>query len=74
MQHLVLPTLEDRVARVGGRVQAVRTSDAVVYTVVGPASELDYLAQTLRGVLRAPTPGTGEMLQALAAVGGERSA
>lgn len=74
VQHLVLPTLEDRVARVGGRVQAVRTSDAVVYTVVGPASELDYLAQTLRGVLRAPTPGTGEMLQALAAVGGERTA
>lgn len=74
MQHLLLPSLEERVARVGGRVQAVRTSDAVVYTVVGPASELDYLAQTLRGVLRAPTPGTGELLQALAAVGGERSA
>jgi predicted Zn-dependent peptidase len=74
MQHLLLPSLEERVARVGGRVQAVRTSDAVVYTVVGPASELDYLAQTLRGLLRAPTPGTGEMLQALAAVGGERGA
>lgn len=74
MQHLVLPSLEERVGRVGGRVQAVRTSDAVVYTVVGPAQELDYLAETLRGVLRPPTPGTGETLQALAAVGGERSA
>jgi predicted Zn-dependent peptidase len=74
MQHLLLPSLEERVARVGGRVQAVRTSDAVVYTVVGPASELDYLAQTLRGVLRPPTPATPEMLSALAAVGGERAA
>lgn len=74
VQHLVLPSLEERVARVGGRVQAVRTSDAVVYTVIGPAAELDYLAQTLRGVLRAPTPGTAEMLQSLAALGQERSA
>lgn len=74
MQHLVLPSLEERVGRVGGRVQAVRTSDAVVYTVVGPAHELDYLAQTLQAVLRAPAPGTAETLQALAAVGGERAA
>jgi predicted Zn-dependent peptidase len=74
MQHLMLPSLEERVSRVGGRVQAVRTSDAVVYTVIGPASELDYLAQSLRGVLRAPTPGTAEMLQSLAALGQERSA
>jgi predicted Zn-dependent peptidase len=74
MQHLVLPSLEERVGRVGGRVQAVRTSDAVVYTVVGPAQELDYLAQTLRAVLRPPTPGTAETLQALAAVGAERGA
>src|SRR5687768_9554929 len=69
MQHLLLPRLEDRIARVGGRVQAVRTSDAVVYTVVGPAAELDYLAETLRAVLRAPTAGTAEMLSASAAVG-----
>ncbi len=74
MQHLVLPSLEERVSRVGGRVQAVRTSDAVVYTVIGPASELDYLAQSLRGVLRAPTPGTAELLQSLAILGQERSA
>ncbi|HST62593.1 MAG TPA: hypothetical protein VLK84_28065, partial [Longimicrobium sp.] len=74
LQHLLLPALEERVGRVGGRVQAVRTSDAVVYTVVGPAQELDYLAESLRAVLRPPSPGTGEVLQALAAVGGERSA
>jgi predicted Zn-dependent peptidase len=74
MQHLLLPSLEERVGRVGGRVQAVRTSDAVIYTVVGPAQELEYLAQTLQSVLRAPTPGTAETLQALAAVGSERTA
>lgn len=74
VQHLVLPSLEERVSRVGGRVQAVRTSDAVVYTVIGPASELDYLAQALRGVLRPPAPGTAETLQALAALGAERGA
>ncbi len=74
MQHLHLGRLEERVGRVGGRVQAVRTSDAVVYTVVGPAGELGYLAETLNSVLRAPNPGTAEMLAALAALGQERSA
>lgn len=74
MQHLFLPRLEERMARVGGRVQAVRTSDAIVYTVVGPASELDYMAETLRSVLRAPAAGTAEMLAAAAAVTQERSA
>jgi predicted Zn-dependent peptidase len=74
MQHLLLPRLEERIARVGGRVQAVRTSDAVVYTVVGPAGELDYMAETLRAVLRAPTAGTAEMLAAAAAVTQERGA
>src|SRR5688500_11473477 len=69
MQHLLLPRLEERVARVGGRVQAVRTSDAVVYTVVGPAGELGYLAETLNAVLRPPAPGTAEMLAAVAALG-----
>jgi predicted Zn-dependent peptidase len=74
MQHLLLPSLEERVGRVGGRVQAVRTSDAVVYTVVGPAQELEFLAQTLQTVLRPPAPGTAETLQALAVVGSERAA
>ncbi len=74
MQHLLLPQLEERMARVGGRVQAVRTSDAVVYTVVGPAVELEYLSETLRLALRAPAAGTGETLRALAQLGQERGA
>jgi predicted Zn-dependent peptidase len=74
MQHLHLPRLEERLARVGGRVQAVRTSDAVVYTVVGPAVELPYLAETLGSTLRPPAPGTAEMLAAMAALGQERGA
>ncbi len=74
MQHLLLPRLEERTARVGGRVQAVRTSDAVVYTVVGPAAELGYLAESLSSVLRAPAPGTAEMLGAVAALSQERGA
>lgn len=73
-QHLLLPGLEDQVARVGGRVQAIRGSDAVVYTVVGPASELDYLAGVLRGALRVPAqPGTAAMLQSLSALADERA-
>ncbi|HEU0015359.1 MAG TPA: hypothetical protein VFQ45_16845 [Longimicrobium sp.] len=74
IQHLHLPALEERVARVGGRVQAVRTSDAVVYTVVGPAAELDYLAQTLLAALRAPRPQEAERLRALNALAQERGA
>jgi len=73
-QHLLLPTLQDQVARVGGRVQAIRGSDAIVYTVVGPASELDYLAGVLRSTLRAPAGGGTGMLQALGALSGERAA
>ncbi|HEX9936529.1 MAG TPA: hypothetical protein VGB15_05385 [Longimicrobium sp.] len=73
-QHLHLPGLQEQAARVGARVQAIRGSDAIVYTVVGPASELDYLAGLLRGVLRVPPPGAGGMLQSLAALSGERGA
>ncbi|HEX8907209.1 MAG TPA: insulinase family protein, partial [Longimicrobiaceae bacterium] len=72
-QHLLLPSLEDQVARVGGRVQAVRGSDAIVYTVVGPASELDYLAGILRSTLRAPDPRQDVMLASLSALAGERA-
>jgi len=73
-QHLLLPSLEDQAARVGGHVSVVRGSDAIVYQVVGPATELDYLAGILRSTLRAPTPGGAEMLSALAALAEERSA
>ncbi|MBV9110027.1 MAG: insulinase family protein [Gemmatimonadetes bacterium] len=74
IQHLLLPSLEDQAARVGARVQAIRGADAIVYTVVGPATELDYLAGILRSALRAPQGGTAEMLSAQGALAGERSA
>jgi predicted Zn-dependent peptidase len=74
IQHLLLPSLEDQAARVGGTVSASRSTDAIVYQVLGPASELDYLAGILRGALRAPAPGNGEMIAALSALAGERAA
>jgi predicted Zn-dependent peptidase len=73
MQHLHLPALEEQAARVGGRVQALRTSDALVYTLTGPASELTYLAGILRGALRAPQPAQPQMLVALNALADERN-
>ena len=72
LQHLVLPRLEERVGRVGGRVQAIRTTDAVVYTVVGPAAELDYLAESLRAALAPPPAVNADLLPALAALAQER--
>jgi predicted Zn-dependent peptidase len=72
-QHLALPALQDQAARVGGRVQAIRGSDAIVYSVVGPASELDYLAGILRSALRAPSPAGAQMLQAAGALAEERA-
>ena len=74
IQHLHLPAMEEQVARVGGRVQALRSSDALVYTVTGPASELEYLAGVLRGVLRAPQPAQPQMLMALNTLSEERAA
>jgi predicted Zn-dependent peptidase len=74
IQHLHLPAMEEQAARVGARVQASRTSDALVYLVTGPASELGYLAGVLRGALRAPQPGQGEMLLALNTLSQERAA
>jgi len=72
-QHLLLPSLQEQVRRVGGRVAIGRSADAVVYTVSGPASELDYLAGVLRSALRAPAAGTGELLGALNQIADERS-
>lgn len=71
-QHLALRSLEDQVGRVGGRVQAIRSSEAVVYTVVGASAELPYLAAALRTALRPPTAGTAEVLVALNQLAEER--
>lgn len=57
IQHLTFPTLQERVQRVGGTAEMERNSDAVVYTVTGPAAELEYLAEALRGVLE-PSPAS----------------
>lgn len=74
IQHLHLPAMEEQAARVGARVQALRTSDALVYTVTGPAAELDYLAGVLRGALAAPRPAQPQLLMALNALAEERGA
>jgi predicted Zn-dependent peptidase len=55
IQHLLYPGLRDRAARVGGQVQIQRTSDAVVYTVTGPARELPFLSDLLISTLTLPT-------------------
>ena len=73
-QHLLLPQMEEQAARVGGRVSVTRGSDAIVYQVVGPATELDYLAGILRSALRAPNPGTAEMLSSMNTLSEERAA
>lgn len=70
-QHLLLPRLRDQVDRVGGRVSAERTAEAVVFTVIGPAEELPFLATTLRGALAPPPVGTAELLVALRQLGDE---
>jgi predicted Zn-dependent peptidase len=72
IQHLHLSAMEEQAARVGGRVQALRTSDALVYTVTGPAAELPYLAGVLRGALRAPRAEAPQVLVALNALADER--
>lgn len=74
LQHLLLPSLEDQAARVGGHVSLLRGSDAIVYQVVGPATELDYLAGILRSALRVPAPQGPELPAALSALAEERSA
>jgi predicted Zn-dependent peptidase len=64
VQHLIYPGLQDRAARVGGQLQMQRTSDAIVYTITGPASELSYMAQVLTSTLSAPTAPVDAILRA----------
>jgi predicted Zn-dependent peptidase len=74
IQHLVLPSLREQAARVGGTVQSERSSDAIVYTVTGPAAELSYLAGVLRSALQPPRATQGELLMANRALAEERLA
>lgn len=74
VQHVLQPILRDRLAVVGGQVQLQRTSDAVVFTVVGPAAELSYLSETLRTALRPPQVSEAALLRASRELAEERLA
>jgi predicted Zn-dependent peptidase len=74
VQHLLLPTLQSRVARVGGEVEMERSADAIVYTLTGPTSELPYLAEVLRSTLRPPAPSDAALLRASRQLAEERLA
>lgn len=74
LQHLLLPSLRDQARRVGGEVQVTRGSDAVVYTLVGPASELEYLSGVLRAALRPPSFTESQVFAALRELRDERNA
>ena len=74
VQHLALPSLREQVRRVGGEVQAARTADAVVYTIIGPAAETDYLAEVLRSALEPPRFGDSHFIAATRELAEERNA
>jgi predicted Zn-dependent peptidase len=74
VQHLQLRQMEQEAAQVGARVQIARTADAIVYSVMGPAVELDYLARVLRLALVVPAFGTGDFLVAMHELAEERLA
>lgn len=74
IQHLLLPSLREQVERVGGEVQATRSSDAVVYTVVGPAAEVEYLAGVLRSALHPADFGEAALMAASRELAEERGA
>lgn len=64
IQHLRYPYLQDQARRVGATAQIERTTDAVVYTITGPNTELSYLAGLLLTTLTAPQVSTAEFLAA----------
>jgi predicted Zn-dependent peptidase len=74
VQHLLLPTLQSQVARVGGEVEMERSADAIVYTLTGPTRELPYLAEILRSALRPPAPSDAALLRASRQLAEERLA
>lgn len=74
IQHLQYSQLRNRVQVVGGQVRIDRTSDAIVYSVTGPAAELRYLATLLRSALQPPAAGAGARLSAERELAEERLA
>ena len=73
-QHLAFARLKDQAARAGATVEMQRTSDAIVYTMVGPTVELDYMAGLLRAALRPERPTEAAVLMARRALAEERLA
>jgi predicted Zn-dependent peptidase len=57
-QHIVHPSLRERAALIGARVLMERSADAVIFTIIGPSSELPFMAQLLRDAL---TPAAAEV-------------
>lgn len=74
IQHLVYPGLNERVSRVGGQAQIQRTSDALVYTVTGPAVELNYLSSILIETLMVPAAPLDALLRVTRELRDERLA
>jgi predicted Zn-dependent peptidase len=74
VQHLQLRQMEQEAAQVGARVQIARNADAIVYSVMGPAVELDHLARVLRLALVVPSVGAGDFLAAMHELAEERLA
>ena len=64
VQHLHHERLRSRARTVGGQVRMERSSDAIIYTVTGPAAELDYLVGLLKETLTVPQVSTGARLSA----------
>ncbi len=54
LRALAAERMESVASRVGARVRATRTPDALVYEVAGPASDMDFLAWILREGMREP--------------------
>lgn len=73
----ILKTLaEDRMeavaSRIGARSRVVRSPDAMVYEVAGPAADMDFLAWVLREGLREPDASRFPQLQRSARIEAER--
>jgi predicted Zn-dependent peptidase len=74
IQHLVHARLRDQVGRIGGRVRLERSSDAVIYSVSGPAEEMPFFAEALRSVLEPPSATEVELIRASQELAEERLA